>query len=89
MCACFDYAQSENPPVLHRKEKFLQPDDERYEKFARLTAQEEKAGLLEGTSSIGTRDGWQARLDSFGFRLKGHRLVKAIAKRETRRNQPD
>jgi DNA phosphorothioation-associated putative methyltransferase len=80
--ACFDYAQSPNPPVLHRKEKFLRPDDDRYEKFARLTAQEEKAGVLDETSSIGTRAGWQSRLDASGFRLKGHRLVKAIAKRD-------
>ena len=68
--------------MLHRKEKFLRPDDEHYEKFARLTAQEEKAGLLEETSSIGTRDGWQNRLDAFGFSLKGHRLVKAVEKRD-------
>lgn len=41
---CYDYAESKNPPVLHRKETFLSPEDERHAKFARLTAQEEKAG---------------------------------------------
>ena len=74
--ACFDYAESPNPPVLHRKEKFLRPDDEQYEKFARLTAQEEKNGLLDETSSIGTREGWARRLSERGFALKGHRLVR-------------
>lgn len=74
---CYDYAQSANPPVLHRKETFLAPDDERRAKFSRLTAQEEKNGLLEDFSGIGTRDGWQRRLDERGFALKGHRLVKA------------
>jgi hypothetical protein len=59
--ACFDYAQSANPPVLHRKEESLRPDNEQFEKFARLTTQEEKAGLLDETSSIGTRAGWQSR----------------------------
>jgi len=47
---CYDYNQSTNPPVLHRKEAFLHPSDERHGKFARLTAQEEKHGLLEDTS---------------------------------------
>jgi DNA phosphorothioation-associated putative methyltransferase len=74
--ACYDYADSENPPVLHRKEAFLRADDPRYEKFARLTQQEEEKGLLAETASIGTRDGWEARLREAGYRLRGHRLVK-------------
>jgi hypothetical protein len=52
-----DHAASANPPVLHRKEAFLLPDDPRRSKFERLTAQEEQAGLLEGTATIGTRAG--------------------------------
>jgi DNA phosphorothioation-associated putative methyltransferase len=74
---CFDYAKSSNPPVLHRKETFLHPEHELYAKFARLTAQEEKNGLLDEPSGIGTRDGWARRLKEHGFTLKGHRLVKA------------
>jgi len=35
-----DYAASANPPVLHRKEAFLVPDDPRRAKFARLTMTE-------------------------------------------------
>ena len=73
---CLDYGQSPNPPVLHRKEAFLRPDDERRGKFARLTAQEEKHGLLDDPSGIGTRDGWTRRLSERGFALKGHRLVR-------------
>jgi hypothetical protein len=45
---CYGYATSANPPVLHRKETFLAADDERREKFARVTADEEKNGLLGG-----------------------------------------
>jgi hypothetical protein len=51
-------------------------------KFARLTAQEEKHGLLENASGIGTREGWATRLAERGFRLKGHRLVTGNGKRE-------
>jgi DNA phosphorothioation-associated putative methyltransferase len=53
-----DYSQSTNPPVLHRKETFLLPDNPLHEKFTRLTAQAEKHGLLEDTAGIGTREGW-------------------------------
>lgn len=72
---CYEYGQSENPPILHRKETFLAPDHPLREKFASLTAKEEKAGLLEDTSSIGTREGWNRRLAEKGLALKGHRLV--------------
>ncbi len=74
---CYDYANSANPPVLHRKETFLLPGDPLYSKFARLTAQEVKHGLLDDPSGIGTRDGWAARLADRGFIFKGHRLVQA------------
>jgi DNA phosphorothioation-associated putative methyltransferase len=74
---CYDYAESANPPILHRKEAFLRPDDPLHAKFARLTAQEEKHGLLEDPSGIGTRQGWARRLSERGFALKGHRLVRS------------
>ena len=80
---CYDYAQSANPPVLHRKETFLLPDDPLHEKFARLTAQEEKQGLLDDPSGIGTRDGGRRRLAERGFALKGHRLVRATGKEDS------
>jgi hypothetical protein len=73
---CYDYARSANPPVLHRKESFLAPNHPLREKFGRLTAQEEKHGLLDDPSGIGTRDGCTRRLEERGFALKGHRLVK-------------
>ncbi|MBP3955368.1 DNA phosphorothioation-associated putative methyltransferase [Gemmata sp. G18] len=74
---CYDYAESSNPPVLHRKETFLHPDHKLRAKFAKLTEQEEKQGLLEDASGIGTRDGWARRLTEKGFALKGHKLVKS------------
>ena len=71
-----DYAASENPPVLHRKETFLLADDPRRPKFDRLTCQEERAGLLDDTATIGTRAGWADRLHERGYALRGHRLVR-------------
>jgi DNA phosphorothioation-associated putative methyltransferase len=65
-----------NPPVLHRKEAFLLPEHPLYVKFARLTAKEEKHGLLDDAGGIGTRDGWARRLSERGFAVTGHRLFK-------------
>ena len=74
---CLEYQASANPPILHRKETFLAPDHPLHAKFARLTEQEEKHGLLDDTATIGTRDGWHTRLNAAGFALRGHRLVRS------------
>jgi DNA phosphorothioation-associated putative methyltransferase len=76
---CYDYAAADNPPVLHRKETFLHPSHPLHARFARLTGQEERHGLLGDSATIGTRAGWQARLRAAGFALRGHRLVRAPA----------
>ena len=73
---CLEYNGSANPPILHRKETFLAADHPLYAKFARLTQQEEKHGLLDDTATIGTRDGWQAGIERGGVSLRGHRLVR-------------
>jgi hypothetical protein len=78
---CYDYAQSGNPPVHHRKGSFLTIDHPLHAKFARLTAQEQKNGLLDEPAKIGTRDGWVKRLAERGFALKGHRVVRSGDKR--------
>lgn len=68
---------SSNPPILHRKELFVDQDYPHYEKFRWLTEQEELAGLLtKGRGPfIGRRSQWESLLASKGFRLEGHRLV--------------
>lgn len=71
-----DFRESANPPVLHRKECFVAPDYGGRDKFERLTRQEERAGLLDDSSSIGLADGWDARLRTAGYRISGHRLVR-------------
>jgi DNA phosphorothioation-associated putative methyltransferase len=71
---CYDYADSDNPPVLHRKETFLHAEHPLYAKFARLTEQEEQHGLLDDSATIGTRAGWHEHLRQAGFTLHGHWL---------------
>ena len=72
-----DFTAYANPPILHRKETFLVPDHPWHQKFARLTRLEEAKGLYEDSTSIGTRAGWEAALQSRGWLLKGHRLMRA------------
>jgi hypothetical protein len=69
-----DFRDSENPPILHRKETFVSPSYPGRAKFARLTAQEERYELLD-SATIGTRDGWMHRLSASGVELRGHRVV--------------
>ena len=72
----YDYADSENPPILHRKEEFVGDTYPGKTKFQKLTRQEERQGLFDDTAVIGTREKWYALLDEKGLRLAGHRLVK-------------
>ncbi len=74
---CHEFGQGGNPPILHRKESFLHDAHPLREKFAKLTAQEEKVGLLEDTATIGTLEGWKTRLGEKGYALRGHKLVRA------------
>lgn len=71
-----DYSQSENPPILHRKEELLALEHPMRQKFERLTRQEERWNLYADTSSIGTRDGWRAQLTKYGLAYRGHRLIR-------------
>ncbi len=73
------YTGNPNPPILHRKELFIPSEHEKRELFARLSREEEEAGLYEETRTIGFRLNWQQLLDRKGFQISGHRLKKASA----------
>lgn len=70
-----EYKDSRNPFILHRKETMLAPDHPLKNKFARLTAQEEKKGLYEAPQLIGTREGWQKILEEKEIYYSGHKLM--------------
>jgi hypothetical protein len=70
-----DYTHFRNPPILHRKETFLQAEHPLRDKFARLTASEESKGRLEDANRIGTRNYWDQVLLEKGLSLRGHRLI--------------
>ncbi|WP_009634349.1 DNA phosphorothioation-associated putative methyltransferase [Synechocystis sp. PCC 7509] len=70
-----DYRNSDNPPILHRKETFVTRDYPLYEQFAALTRREQALGLLSNTTAIGTRLLWEQRLELRGVELQGHSLI--------------
>lgn len=78
-----DFRDSENPPLLHRKEVFVGPSYPGRERFRRLTVLEEKWGLLEDPTTIGTALGWARRLRESGSHLQGHRLVRTRTEKGT------
>ena len=49
-----DYAQADNPPLLHRKECFVSETYPRRADFAALTLAETEAGLLSDPAGMGT-----------------------------------
>ena len=72
-----DYSNIDNPPILHRKETFVTPDYPHYQKFAELTKSEEGLGLLNKTSTIGTRQGWLELLEKQGIEIQiDHSVVE-------------
>jgi len=75
-----DYSNSDNPPILHRKEQFVRNDDPLRPQYEQLTHQEEAKGLYEQPSQIGTRQGWQELLQQKGLRIRGHKLVRILKK---------
>jgi DNA phosphorothioation-associated putative methyltransferase len=70
-----DYSTSVNPPILHRKDAFVDPWHPRYIEFSNLTQTEERLGLLS-RSDIGTRNGWLSLLKERRLRIVGHTIVE-------------
>lgn len=71
-----NYSNSDNPPILHRKELLVDPLHPLYRSFQELSVQEERLGLL-GNPSIGARVGWSTLLRENGFVIDGHRIHRA------------
>jgi DNA phosphorothioation-associated putative methyltransferase len=74
----WDYQDSDNPPLLHRKETFVTPDYPHYEEFVHLTRLEVELGLLEQSRLIGTRQEWEQRLRQKKCTFVGHYLACPI-----------
>ena len=71
-----DYRRGPNRPLLHRKELFVSAGYPGRARFARLTKQEEKAGLYDHKGDIGHDKQWRMLLERGNMAIRGHRLVR-------------
>jgi DNA phosphorothioation-associated putative methyltransferase len=69
-----DYTTDDNPPILHEKDTLVLPNYPNYEKFAKLTRQEQDWGLLHNYKAISRWRGWLQCLEEHCATLKGHQL---------------
>lgn len=77
-----DYSASSNPPILHRKELLLPPEDGQRVKFAKLTAELEQRGMYRNAHQIGFREQWAARLSEAGLKIHDHLVVEMLCSRD-------
>ena len=75
-----NYRHALNPPLLHRKELFVSSGYPGRARFARLTRQEEKAGLYSYKGDIGHDKQWRMLLERRNVVIRGHRLVRVASK---------
>jgi DNA phosphorothioation-associated putative methyltransferase len=82
------YADSENPPILHRKETFLHPEHPAVPKFREITEEGEEAGLYERPNGIGFKKSWERLISRKGYVLVNGRLKPKSAVSVTRSAEP-
>jgi len=70
-----NYADSLNPPVLHRKELLLLTNHPQQSTYQALTAAAEQIGLFDDPNRIGFKRAWESLLSQKGYRVVGHELV--------------
>ena len=74
-----DYSNSDNPPVLHRKELMVAKEHPSYGEFTLITQEGEQAGLYENTRAIGFKLGWLSTINNAGYELVDGRLFRVSA----------
>ena len=74
-----DYSNSDNPPILHRKETMITPSNPHFEHFKNITQEGENAGLYENTRIIGFKRSWQNIIERHGYELVDGRLFRSSA----------
>ncbi len=73
------YENSDNPPILHRKETFVKEDFPLRASFEDITAEGEKIGLYENTRIIGFKKNWERLISNKGYYLDENGRLKPKA----------
>lgn len=69
------YQASLNPPILHRKELLLSPNDPHNTQFKELTRAAEQLGLFDHPIRIGFKQAWENLITEKGFQLVDHQFI--------------
>ena len=72
-----DYKNTDNPPILHRKETMVQANNRHYDHFIQITAEGENAGLYTNTRLIGFKQSWFNLIEQHGYELMDGRLFRS------------
>jgi len=70
------YENSDNPPILHRKETFLPTGHPKIKEFSEITREAEEAGLFENLNTIGFKQNWLRQIKKKGLQLINGHLEK-------------
>lgn len=73
------YQDSDNPPILHRKETMILPTSDYYDSFVNLTQEGENAGLYQNSRLIGFKQSWLNLIARHGYELVDGRLFRSSA----------
>jgi hypothetical protein len=77
-----DYRNSDNPPILHRKEAFLKPNHPSVPLFREITEEGERIGLYQYPHSIGFKKSWERLISRKGYSLNEQGRLKPNASAE-------
>ncbi|MCX9063546.1 DNA phosphorothioation-associated putative methyltransferase, partial [Citrobacter portucalensis] len=78
------YESSDNPPILHRKETMVLPNNKYYEHFKAITIEGEKARLYVNSRLIGFKKSWMNIISQNGYELVNGRILPSIQKAENK-----
>lgn len=78
------YEASDNPPILHRKETMVLPNNKYYEHFKAITIEGEKAGLYVNSRLIGFKKTWMNIISQNGYELINGKILPSIQKAENK-----
>ncbi|MCZ2723589.1 DNA phosphorothioation-associated putative methyltransferase [Marinomonas sp. 15G1-11] len=81
------YENTDNPPILHRKETMISPSSSYYQLFCDITNEGEHAGLYESTRMIGFKNSWERLITKKGYELLDGRLFRCSAIQTTENNK--
>ena len=74
-----NYQQSENPPILHRKETFVLANYPLIDVFKAITAEGIAVELYKNTKTIGFKQQWQKLIKRKGYQLNSEGRLLPLA----------